>query len=470
MLNERQIRQQKLTQCKKEGINPYPAQAKSTAAINNIVADFEKFTGQEIYLSGRLLSFREHGGITFTHLADASGRIQLVFQENILGKEKYHSLKLLDIGDFIQVKGETYLTKKREKSLNIKDFKILAKALRPLPEKWHGLKDEEERFRRRYLDLLCNPSIKELFLKKQKFISEFRNFLTSQDFFEVETPVLENIPGGADANPFVTHHETLDIDLYLRISLELHLKRLLIGGYEKVFEIGKVFRNEGISTEHLQEFTLLEFYWAYHNYEDLMAFVEKLYTHVVVKVFPEKRGGFKTPWLRLNFCDLIKKETGVDVLKLKKPEELKNKIELEKGMSLARAIDRLYKKYVRPKIKGPAFLKDLPVIISPLAKKKENNPDLTERILVLLDGVEVGNGFSELNDPQEQRQRFEEQMQMRAKGDREAQMMDKDFVEALEYGMPPTAGFGVGLDRLFMLLTASKSIREVVLFPILRPK
>ncbi|MEM4267141.1 MAG: lysine--tRNA ligase, partial [Candidatus Nanoarchaeia archaeon] len=334
------------------------------------------------------------------------------------------------------------------------------------------------------LDLISNQEIKKLFQKRAEFIKNIRNFLNEQGFLEVETPVLEEIPGGADANPFKTHHDALNTDLFLRISLELHLKRLLVGGYEKVYEIGKVFRNEGISTQHLQEFTMLEFYQAYSDYEEMMKLTEKMYTEIIKKTFntlefnfENKKISFKTPWKRIEYYDIIKKETGIDLEKVKTKQELVKEIEkrnigqgIDLNLGKGRIIDQLYKKHVRPKITGPIFLINHPVEVSPLAKPHRKLQGRVERFQVIINGIETTNAFSELNDPIEQRKRFEEQMKLRQEGDKEAQMLDENFLEALEVGMPPAAGNGMGIDRLFMILTGQESIRDVVFFPMMRPE
>lgn len=469
----RQARLEKLNQLRNLGINPYPAQADK----KQLVAEARESLGKEVKTAGRLRAFRGHGGSTFADLEDESGRIQLFFSRNELGGEKYKLLKLFDIGDFIGVSGEVFETQAGEISIRVLDFGLLAKSLRPLPEKWHGLTDIETRLRKRYLDLVMNPQVREMFVKKARFWQAIRKFMVENGFLEVETPALEVVPGGADARPFVTHHYTLDIDLYLRISLELHLKRLIVGGYEKVFEVGRVFRNEGIDAEHLQDYTAMEFYWSYADYEDLMDFLEKLYQFVVKEV----TGGLKTihqgreidwagRWPRLDYNELLRERAGIDPLKTSLEELFEKAKELslnpDKSLGRGRLIDLIYKKTVRPALVQPCFLINLPVEISPLAKRKEDNPEVTERLLIVADGSEMGNGFSELNDPIDQKERFLEQQRLRDAGDEEAQMIDLDYVEALEYGMPPTAGFGMS-ERLFSFLM-DKPMRETVFFPPMR--
>ncbi len=485
MQNElREARLDKLARIKKLGIDPYPAICERTHAIKSALDDFESLSGnnQKITLAGRLRTIREHGALTFSDIEDQSGKIQLFFKKDEVGEEAYGMIKNLDIGDFLEAEGTLFTTKKGERTLSVKKYKILTKSLLPLPEKWHGLSDEEIRYRKRYLDLIMNKDVRDLFLKRTEFINNIRKYLNKNNYLEVETPVLENIPGGADAEPFITHHNKLDIDLYLRISLELHLKRLIVGGFEKIYEMGRVFRNEGMSPQHLQEFTMLEFYWAYADYESLMNFIEDFYTTVIQKTFgtleikyQDTILNFKAPWPRIDYREIVLKESGVDIDLYPTKEDMQ-KIIKEKGMKVdpkagrGRLIDQLYKKLVRPKLIQPCFLINHPLDISPLAKKQDKDKTKTQRFQVLIAGAEIGNGFSELNDPIDQRERFEMQDKLRKEGDIEAQMMDEDFVEALEYGMPPTAGFGVGIDRFFTILTDQESIRDTVFFPMMKPK
>jgi len=468
-------RVQKANQLRELGIDPYP----HSYHKKHTCAQTRKRMGKGAQTAGRIKSIRKHGRIAFVDLMDSSGQIQLWFQEKGLGKKEYKLLNLLDVGDFLGAKGKVIKTKAGEITLEVESFKLLTKSVLPLPEKRQGLKDEETRFRKRYLDLATNPSLRELFIKKTLFWQTIRDFLLKEGFLEVETPVLENVAGGADANPFITHHDALDIDVYLRISMgELWQKRLLVGGFEKTFELGRQFRNEGISFEHLQDYTQMEFYWAYVNYQSGMDLVEKMYKEVVKKVFGKTKfeiGKFKVDfgkkWEKIDYVSRIKKDIGIDVLKASKEEIQKKlkelKVEFEKNEKKGRLIDKLWKQ-IRVKIPGPAFLIDHPVEVSPLAKRKEDNPRLTERFQVILAGSEMGNGYSELNDPADQGERFEEQAKMREEGDKEAQMHDRDFVEALEHGMPPACGFGVS-ERLFSFLV-NKSARECVMFPLLRPK
>jgi len=484
--SEEEIRREKLEKIQKEGINPYPAKSKRTHTILKFLDNYTKLEEdkKKVTLCGRIMTWREHGKLIFATIEDDTLKTQLVFSKDELGDEKFKWLKNFDIADFIQATGTAFTTQKGEKSLLITDYKMLCKALLPLPEKWAGLKDEEVIYRKRYLDLIMNPKSRETFKLRSKFVDEMHRFMYKNNFLEVETPILENIPGGAEAEPFVTHHNALDIDLYLRISLELPLKKLIVGNLGSVYELSKVFRNEGMDREHLQEITLMEFYWQYHDVKQLMKFVEKFYATVIERTFGTleidyqgKKLNFKPPYERVDYIKEAKKETGIDLAKIDTADKLKTAIkknnlelEYEETDGLGRITDLLYKKFVRPKITGPAFLINQPVSVSPLAKKNEKKPLLTERMQVLVAGSEVGNGFSELNDPVDQKERFEEQAKLREAGDSEAHMMDMDFIEALEHGMPPTAGFGVGIDRLFMILTGAESIRDVVLFPTMKPK
>ncbi len=484
--NEREVRLERLKHLVQIGIDPYPSTCRRTHTCQEMIAQFEVLSRNKtvVFCTGRIRRIREHGGSSFFSVEDASSTIQVYLKKDQLGEKQYGLLKDLDLGDFIEVSGILFKTKTGEITIQTRGIKLLTKALRPLPDKYHGLKNQEERYRKRYLDLIANPSIRETFIKQSAFVQAFRDFYLEHGFIEVKTPVLENVPGGAEAEPFITHHNTLDMDLYLRISLELHLKRLVVGGMEKIFEIGPVFRNEGMSTEHLQEFTMLESYEAYQDRDYLMGFLEDLYTHVIEKIFGslkiEYRGqilNFERPWPRIDYFEEILKATRIDLSSVSDAREMetalrKNHLELEwdKNMGLGRIIDLLYKKYVRPSLVQPCFLIDHPIQVSPLSKSLSQNSNKVERCQILIAGSEVGNGFSELNDPIEQKRRFEEQMSLREKGDLEAQMMDEDYIRALEQGLPPTAGFGVGLERLFMILNNADSIRDVVLFPTMKEK
>lgn len=488
---EKASRQQKLEALKKLGLEAYPTifnKRHTTADILKLAEQKELpiLEGSEIPKSqivqtaGRLMTIRPHGQLVFANLQDQSGKVQIAFVENMLDKKVWELVQLLDIGDIVGVVGPLVKTKRGEVTVLVTELTPLAKALHPLPEKWHGLKDIEIKLRQRYLDLMTSLETREMFIKKSKFWATVREFLTKDGFIEVDTPALEAVAGGADANPFKTHHDSLDQDFYLRISLELPLKRLLVGGFEKVFEIGKVFRNEGIDTEHLQDYDMCEFYWAYADYNKLMDFTEKMYQSIVKII----TGGLKTSydgkeidwsgkWPRKDYFELIKEVSGVDLAGVTKVDELrklleKHKVRYEKNMGTGRLIDLFWKKLVRPKVDGPIFLINHPVEVSPLAKRDSKNPERVQRMQIIVAGSELGNGFSELNDPVDQRARFEEQAKLREAGDIEAMMLDEDFITALEYGMPPAAGFGLS-ERLFAFIM-DKPIREIVLFPPMRLK
>jgi len=474
-LNEiRRLRIEKANKLRELGINPFPSTQKGKT---DSIKSARKKLGKPVTVKGRLMGWRAHGNVVFADLKDESAETQIFFQKKNI--KDYDKLKFLDMGDFIWVKGKMFKTEAGEVTVDVGDFQLLTKSIRPLPSTWHGLKDEEARYRQRYVDLILNDDLRELFRKKAMFWQSMRDLLVDKGFLEVETPVLENTVGGADANPFETHHDALDINLYLRISMgELWQKRLMVAGFEKTFEIGRQFRNEGISREHLQDYTQMEFYWAYANYEDGMALVEEMYKEVAKKTFGtlkykigKHNVDLDKKWERIEYKDILKEKVGIDVVNAKKEDVINKlkelKIDFDKKAQKGRLIDTLWK-HIRKSIAGPAFLVGHPVEISPLSKRIESKPEFTERYQVILAGSEMGNGYSELNDPVDQAERFGKQQDMRDKGDLEAQMHDKDFVRALEYGMPPTTGFGVS-ERLFSFL-ADMSIRETVLFPLMRPE
>lgn len=467
---------EKLDNIKSSGMNPYPEKTERSFCNGEVLERFDALTARNIILVGRVKSFRPMGNVAFAHIEDESGKIQIFINKKGIREEKYKLfVKSVEIGDFIEVRGKLFKTKQNEKTLEVSDWKMLSKNIRPIPTEYYGLKDEEALLRKRYLDLMLNPETRELFRKKNIFWQTVRNFLAQDGFLEVQTPVLEHIPGGAEAEPFATHHNALDQDFYLRISLELPLKRLLVGGFEKVFEIGRVFRNEGIDREHLQEFDHMEFYWAYSDLGKGMAFIEKMYKEIVFQVlggYQHENDGQMIDWSRkfpvVDYFTEFRKETGLDLSGDIFVEELKSKadelgIKYEKSYGKGRMIDTLYKKTVRQKLIRPCFLVGHPIEVSPLAKKDPNNPRKVLRVQVVAGKSELCNAFSELNDPLDQRQRFEEQARLRAAGDKEAQMIDEEFVEALEYGMPPAFGFGMS-ERLFAFLM-NKSVRETVIFP-----
>lgn len=431
-------------------------------------------------LAGRIITLRDFGKAAFAHIQDATGRIQIYLKRDILG-EKHGLLKKLDIGDIIGLRGRLFRTRTDELTVEVESFELLTKSIRPLPEKWHGLKDVETRYRQRYVDLIVNPEVRENFAKRSAIIRAVRDFLESQDFIEVDTPMMHQIPGGATARPFKTHHNALDIDLYLRIAPELYLKRLLVGGYERVYELNKNFRNEGISTRHNPEFSMLEFYIAFKDYNFLMSFTEELITTVAMKAvgtlmipYGQEVIDLTPPWPRVPILEALA-NSGVPEDVLSDPGKAKswcrtNHIDIPEGSSMGKILDEIFKEKVEPGLIQPTFITDYPVELSPLAKRKAGNPALVERFELFMSSREIANAFSELNDPFDQKERFLEQVKAKQAGDEEAHWMDEDFIRALEYGMPPAAGEGIGIDRLVMLLTNSQSIRDVILFPQLKPE
>jgi len=480
----RKTRIKKLEAIKKSLLNPYPEKTKRTHKIAEALRDFGRLSRSknELILTGRIKSLREHGGSTFLDLEDGSGKIQAFLKKNRIGEQGYKFfLDSFDIGDFLELRGILFKTKKGERTIEVSDFKMLAKTLLPLPEKWHGLKDIEERFRKRYLDLIFNLEVKKKFEIRTKIIKEIREFLDKEEFLEVETPILQPIYGGAKARPFKTYLNALAIDVYLRIALELYLKRLLVGGFEKVYEIGKCFRNEGVDRSHNPDFTMLEFYWAYADYKDLMKLTEKMFETLLKKVFNKlavqyenKKINFEAPWPRIEFSQILKKYTKINLEEIhpaaleKKAKELG--VQFGKGAGKAEILDEIYKKFCRPRIWQPTFVINFPSGFQPLAKTLAKEPKKLANFQLVVAGWELINAFSELNDPIEQRKRFEEQEKLFKEGFKEVQRMDEDFIQALEYGLPPAAGLGLGIDRLVALLTDSHSLREVILFPTMKPK
>lgn len=436
-------RKKKVANFIEAGVNPYPAKVKRTFSINESLKIFFSLsrTKKKIFLAGRIVGLRDQGGVVFVDLDDGTAIIQAVLKKGNL--KNFKLLKTnIDLGDFLSVGGFLFKTKTKERSIEAKEASIIVKSLRPLPSQWHGLKDVEERFRKRYLDIFLNPEVKEKLIKRSEIIQTIRMELYKEGFLEVETPIFQPLPGGARAKPFITHHNALDADFYLRIAPELYLKRLLVAGFNKIFELGKNFRNEGIDKNHNPEFSMMELYWAYQNWEGLMDFTEKL----LKKWFPKK---FK----KIEFEEVMKNYANVDLRK-------KNLSEAE--------IDEIFKKEVVPKIINPTFIVKYPKIISPLAKSCPNDSEFTERFQLIIEGMEVVNGFSELNDPIEQRKRMEEQEKKYRAGDKEASRLDEEFLEALEYGMPPAAGLGIGIDRLIAIITKSHNIKEIIIFPTLK--
>ena len=479
----RENRIKKLEAMEKAGFSAYPAVTKRTHQISQVLADFGNFSKkqEEVVLAGRIRAQREHGKATFLDIVDGTDKIQAHLSEDKLGEKGYKFfLDNFDIGDFVEIKGVLFETKRGEKTIEALDYKMLAKSLRPLPEKWQGLQDIEEKLRRRYLDILFNPEVKTMIGKRSVFWNSMRGFLIEKGFLEVETPVLEVTAGGADARPFKTHHNALDMDVYLRISMgELWQKRLMVAGFEKTFEIGRQFRNEGMDAEHLQDYTQMEFYWAYADHEQGMKLTEEMYKYVAEKTFGTLKFKIKNfdidlskKWEKYDYCSIVQKYTKVNILEasLKEMEAALKKLGIKydkKGFNKTRAIDNLWK-YCRKNLSGPGFLINSPLDVSPLAKRNEKNKKTVLRFQVIIAGSEVGNGYSELNNPIDQAERFKEQQKLREKGDEEAQMFDHDFVEALEYGMPPTCGFGVS-ERLFSFLM-DKPSRECQIFPLMKPR
>ena len=492
-----QQRQQKLDRIRASGINPYPHRYHRSHTTQQAVeqlqaweskGDTEKAADRlagkvRANVAGRIMAIRRMGKSAFADISDGSGKIQLLFQDiNQFDKEDLELFKDLDIGDIIGVEGPLVRTKSGEPTVWVEKFTLLAKSLKPLPEKWHGLSDIDMRYRQRYLDLIANTEVKETFQVRSQVITAIRQFLNQRGFLEVETPVLQPSAGGALALPFVTHHHTLDQDFYLRIALELHLKRLIIGGFDKVYELGRIFRNEGISTRHNPEFTMLESYEAYADYNDVMKMLEEMVSKIGKKVLGTDKvqfGGniinFKPPWRRLNLREAIKEYSGINFDEFPdadslRAEMLKLKMEVDPQKDRGRLIDELISTFVEPNLIQPTFLLDYPVEMSPLAKTKPDDERLVERFEAFAGGMEIANAFTELNDPIEQRLRFLQQQEERQSQNEEVETIDEDFLLALEYGMPPTGGLGVGIDRLVMLLTGQQSIREVILFPQLREK
>jgi lysyl-tRNA synthetase class 2 len=478
-----QQRFRKLAEIREMGNRPYAGRYEVSASAQDLIAAHGTTSKEDLEqgrvtatLAGRIVALRSFGKACFCHIQDGSGRIQLYFQKNTLGDQQFNLFKKLDIGDFIGVTGFLFRTRTDELTLDVERFDLLAKSLRPLPEKWHGLTDVEIRYRQRYVDLIVNPEVKQVFLLRTKIIQSIRSFLNSRGYLEVETPMMQSIPGGATARPFKTHHNALDMDLFLRIAPELYLKRLLVGGFERVYEINRNFRNEGISTRHNPEFTMLEFYTAYADYRDLIEMTEQMISTVAQEVLGTTTVTYEghsislaPPWKRMTFRASLR-ESGVpdDVLAdADKAREYAKKLgaNLKGGEPLGKLWNEIFEAKVETTLIQPTFITDYPTDISPLSKKCEDDPNFVERFELFVVGREMANAFSELNDPVDQKDRFQKQVFEREAGDDEAHQMDDDFIRALEYGMPPAAGEGIGIDRLVMLLTGSSSIRDVILFP-----
>jgi lysyl-tRNA synthetase class 2 len=478
-------RKEKLEQLKDSGINPFANDFKPAHLASDLISKYSelsedelKDSSDEFSLAGRVMAIRDFGKSLFFHIADRSGRIQGYIKRDVVGEDEHKAFKkFVDLGDFVGIIGNLFKTRTGELTLNVTEYKFLTKSLHPLPEKWHGLKDVEVRYRQRYLDLVSNPEIKEIFLTRSKIIKLIREFLDNRDFVEVETPILHPIAGGAAARPFETHHNALDLDLVLRIAPELYLKRLVVGGIERVYEIGRIFRNEGVSTQHNPEFTMLELYQAYATYEDLMDMTEELICHISHEIKNTLKFEYEgveidltRPWKRMEISESIREQLGDEVLSDDK--ELFKKADSlgidHKGIR-GKAITEIFECIFEERLINPTFVYGFPLDVSPLARKNEENPEITDRFELYIFGREIANAFSELNDPIDQKERFEKQIELKNKGEEETHEMDQDYVTALEHGMPPTAGEGIGIDRLVMLFTNSPSIREVIFFPHLRP-
>ena len=478
-----QIRKDKLKELQEQGKNPYEiTKYNRTNSAWEIKSNYEKFEQKDVSVAGRIIAKRIMGKASFCTILDSDEKIQSYVSINDLGEEAYKEFKTWDIGDIIGITGFVFKTRTEEISVHAKEVKLLSKSLRPLPEKFHGLKDVDLRYRQRYVDLIMNPEVKETFIKRSEIIKEIRKILDEKGYLEVETPVLNTISGGATARPFITHHNTLDIDMYLRIALELNLKRLIVGGYDKVYEIGRVFRNEGMDIRHNPEFTELELYAAYEDFNDMMDITEELFQKCAMKVCGTTKINYQGTeielggkWKRITMIDSIKEVTGIDFNTINTDEEAiaiakERKIEIPAGKETrGNVISLFFDEYVEATLIQPTFIYEYPIEISPLAKKSTKDPRMVERFEAFIAGREYGNAFSELNDPIDQYERFKEEIAARENGDEEAGMMDEDYVNALEYGLPPTGGLGIGIDRFVMLLTDNASIRDVLLFPTMKP-
>ncbi len=482
-LNEMlQIRRQKLKDLQDQGKNPFKIEKfNPDHHTTDITDNFEEFEGKEVTLAGRVMSKRGHGKISFMDIQDMKGRIQILSKIDELGEEAYKIISYLDMGDIVGVEGEVFKTQSGEISIKAKKLTLLSKSLQILPEKWHGLKDPDLRYRQRYVDLIVNPEVKETFLLRNKIIKKIREFLDNLGYLEVETPILGNIAGGANARPFLTHHNALNIDMSLRIANELYLKRLIVGGFDKVYEMGKMFRNEGMDTRHNPEFTNIELYEAYADYNDMMEITENLVAYVAKEVlgttkveYQGKTIDFTPPWKRIKMQDAVKEHTGVDFDKINTDEEAievakEHKLEIKPGMTRGHVISEMFEEFCEQYMDQPTFIIGHPVEISPLAKRNPDDPRITNRFEAFANCWEIANAFSELNDPIDQRERFEEQLRQKEYGDDEAHPMDEDFLNAIEVGLPPTGGLGIGVDRLIILLTNQASIRDVIFFPTMKP-
>lgn len=476
------VRRDKLAEYEADGVYPFGQRFVVNAHAKDIKDDFLNFEDQPVVLAGRLMTIRSHGKTAFANIRDLSGDIQVYFRKDVLGEDEYKHVKMLDMGDIVGVEGHVFKTHMGEITVKVSKLTLLSKSLRPLPEKWHGLKDTELRYRQRYVDLIVNPEVRDTFVKRTQIVAKVREYLNSQKFMEVETPMMHAIPGGAAARPFITHHNALDIDIYMRISPELYLKRLIVGGLERVYEINRSFRNEGIDNRHNPEFTMMESYQAYGNYEDAIRLTENIVAYCAQEVLGTTKITYQgteidltAPWNRITMSEGIKKYTGEDfdaVETLEEARAIADRLNVEYGPNdgIGKIQNLCFEDYVEENLIEPTFVYGHPKEISPLAKLNREKPLTTERFEAFIYGRELANGFSELNDPIDQKERFEAQLKEREAGDDEAHRMDNDYVTALEYGLPPTAGLGIGIDRLVMFLTDSASIRDVLLFPLMKPE
>ena len=476
------VRRDKLAEYEADGVYPFGQRFVANAHAKDIKDDFLNFEDQPVVLAGRLMTIRSHGKTAFANIRDLSGDIQVYFRKDVLGEDEYKHVKMLDMGDIVGVEGHVFKTHMSEITVKVSKLTLLSKSLRPLPEKWHGLKDTELRYRQRYVDLIVNPEVRDTFVKRTQIVAKVREYLNSQKFMEVETPMMHAIPGGAAARPFITHHNALDIDIYMRISPELYLKRLIVGGLERVYEINRSFRNEGIDNRHNPEFTMMESYQAYGNYEDAIRLTENIVAYCAQEVLGTTKITYQgteidltPPWNRITMSEGIKKYTGEDfdaVETLEEARAIADRLNVEYGPNdgIGKIQNLCFEDYVEENLIQPTFVYGHPKEISPLAKLNREKPLTTERFEAFIYGRELANGFSELNDPIDQKERFEAQLKEREAGDDEAHRMDNDYVTALEYGLPPTAGLGIGIDRLVMFLTDSASIRDVLLFPLMKPE
>lgn len=483
------VRRNKLDELRRMGIDPFGKKYERTHTAKEIMDAYDGKTKEEldelkvpVRIAGRIMQKREMGKAGFAHIQDISGKIQVYIRQDTVGDVKYEAYNLLDIGDIIGLEGTVFKTKTGETSVKVNDLEVLTKSLYPLPEKFHGLKDVETRYRQRYVDLIMNPDVRETFIARSKIIQSIRRYLDSRGYLEVETPTMHTIPGGASARPFITHHNALDMQLYMRIAIELHLKRLIVGGLDKVYEIGRVYRNEGISTRHNPEFTMIELYEAYADFQDIMELTENLIVNAAQEVlgtteitYQGKSVSLAKPWKRISMVEAIKEVVGIDFSQAMSDEEAhqlakKHKVPVEPNMTFGHIVNQFFETFVEETLIEPTFVFGHPVAISPLAKKNEQDSRFTDRFELFIVAREHANAFTELNDPIDQRERFEAQLKERELGNDEAHMMDDDFIRALEYGLPPTGGLGIGIDRLVMLLTDSPSIRDVLLFPLMRER